>query len=146
MRFEKILVATDFSPGSNKALKVAISLARSVGAKICLCTALGAPDENCMVGGSYRPHLDLCQEKESAKSRLEDYAKEIGISDLLVECKVLSHRPSDEVPKLAKSLGCDLIVVGTHGHSGFKHFFLGSVAERVIRNSLVPVLVIPGRE
>ena len=54
--------------------------------------------------------------------------------------------PGTEVPACAKELACDLIVVGTHGRTGFRHFVLGSVTERIIRNSDVPVLVVPVRD
>ncbi len=59
---------------------------------------------------------------------------------------VLLHQPGTEVPVCAVEKGCDLIILGTHGRTGFRHFVLGSVTERIVRNSEVPVLVVPYRD
>jgi nucleotide-binding universal stress UspA family protein len=52
-------------------------------------------------------------------------------------------KPSEKVLKVAEEWGADLIVCGTHGRKGFEHLLMGSVAERLIRHSTIPLLVIP---
>ena len=51
--------------------------------------------------------------------------------------------PDREIVRLGKELGADWIVLGTHGRTGLSHLLLGSVAERVVRTSPVPVLTVP---
>jgi len=50
--------------------------------------------------------------------------------------------PFDEIIRYSKEHSIDMIVMGTHGYTGFKHIFMGSVAEKVVRYSLVPVLTV----
>ena len=63
-----------------------------------------------------------------------------------VEMTTLQGRAAPEIVAHAKKIGADLIVMGTHGRSGFQHALLGSVAERVVHHSPCPVLVVPARE
>ena len=72
-----------------------------------------------------------------------DRVKSAGVS---VETTTLSGRAAPEIVAHAKKTGADLIVMGTHGRSGFQHAILGSVAERVLRHSPCPVLVVPVRQ
>ena len=63
-----------------------------------------------------------------------------------VEMVTLSGREDEEIVEFACEKGLDLIVMGTHGRTGVKHAFVGSVAERVLRHSPIPVFVIPAKE
>jgi universal stress protein A len=54
--------------------------------------------------------------------------------------------PSQEITQIAKNISADIVVISTHGHTGLKHVFLGSVAERVVRHAPCPVLVVRERE
>lgn len=146
MGFNRILVATDFSPCSAKALEVAGSVANEFGARILLCHALEAPEENTLLGGSLKPMLNFPEEQRKAETALRAEAKKAGIEDLVDDVLVRLHQPGTEVPECAKEMNCDLIVVGTHGRTGFRHFVLGSVTERIVRHSEVPVLVVPVRD
>ena len=56
---------------------------------------------------------------------------------------ILFGRPQDEIVKCAEDQKADLIIMGTHGRTGLAHFLVGSVAERVVRTSKVPVLTVP---
>jgi len=73
------------------------------------------------------------------------YAEKIE-NGLQFEIVTKSGREDDETIKFAKEEKADLIVMGTHGRTGVEHVFFGSVAEKVLRNSLFPVLVIPDRK
>lgn len=62
-----------------------------------------------------------------------------------LDVRVAVGRPAAEILESASRLGADLIVMGTHGASGFEHFVVGSVAERVLRRATCPVLTVPPR-
>ncbi len=143
MAFRRLLVATDFSEFMPKILGIAKDLAAVHGAKIVFCTALEIPPENTLLGGALKPLIDVAEETRKAEERLKEAAEAHGLGNLVERYLVLHHLPGDEVPEAAAREGCDLIVVGTHGRSGFQHFVVGSVAERIVRRAKVPVLVVP---
>ena len=143
--YHKILIALDFSRASRLALEEGVELARLHGASLLLCTALTGPN---------LIHLDRRQgdtspvnedELDRAEARLHAQAKAVGLGPGEYEVKVLSKDPGNEIPKLAEALGCDLIIVANRGHSPKRRFFLGSVAESILRNSRTTVLVSKGR-
>jgi nucleotide-binding universal stress UspA family protein len=83
------------------------------------------------------------KEKHAAKSNLSKIKKlleQAGVAKVITEIEVGDAR--DEIVKVAKRYACDLIVMSTHGRSGFKRALLGSVADDVVRNSPCPVLLI----
>ncbi len=146
MTFKKILVATDFSASSAKAMDAASRLAEVHDARISLCHALEAPDENTLLGGSLKPLIEFSEEQRKAEAALRADAKRAGLAERLEDVVVRLHQPGNEVPELAKELGCDLIVVGSHGRTGLHQLAIGSVTDRIVRHSTVPVLVVPLRE
>jgi predicted phosphoribosyltransferase len=78
----------------------------------------------------------VATELERVASRLRPYVRE-------VECVVAEGRPAESIEAFARDRSVDLVVMGTHGRRGFTRAFLGSVAERVVRTSPVPVLTVP---
>jgi len=143
MAFKKILVATDFSKSAQKAAELAAELASSMNAEVLLVTALEVPDEMTLIGGSLKPLVNMKEAEASARELLEKEAERSGIAKLTWHPHVLPHQPGDEVPVLAHESGCDLIVTGTHGRAGFARWFIGSVADRILRCSRIPVLTVP---
>jgi nucleotide-binding universal stress UspA family protein len=83
----------------------------------------------------------LEKEANGATETVEDLAKKEGVT---VETVVLEGNPSHEIIEFADNNNIDLIIMGTLGKTGFDRFLLGSVAEKVTRNSKVPVLVVRG--
>mgnify|MGYP000374135893 CR=1 FL=1 len=142
----RILVATDFADYSQHALDYARALAHAQGASIVLHTSLDLPDPHTMVGGALKPMVDLAAVEQAASDSLEFEAKRAQLGQMLVGTDVGRYRPEDEIPRAAREHGCDLVVVGTRGHTGVERFVLGSVSERVAATSQVPVLVIPPRD
>lgn len=144
--YSKILVALDFSKASRHALEEGIELARLHGARLLLCTALThslVPDARSRhEGGEVAVAED---EFDRAEARLHAQAKAAGLSLGEYDTKVLPQDPGNAIPKLAETAGCDLIIVANRGHSPKRRFFLGSVAERILRNSRTTVLVSKGR-
>ena len=144
--FKKILVAVDFSPVSAAALRAAFSLARQLGSKLKIVHAVsmqmaGLP----MEGGLVYADPDLYQQQvEGAKAELARFITEHAGGASSFETEVLSGFPSDEVNRAAAESGADLIVMGTHGRTGLRHLFMGSVAESVLKGAKVPVLCVKG--
>jgi len=67
-------------------------------------------------------------------------------SGVKLETHLLEGIPYKEVVRMTEELDADLVVMGTHGRTGLKHLLLGSVAERVVRSSKVPVITVPSGE
>lgn len=138
--FSRILCPIDFERDSMDALELASRLAKENSATVCLLTVIGAPP----AAATALPPVQLNPDPEfemACVRRLEAIARE-KLAGASHEIFVASGNAAPEILNLAAQQGIDLIVMGTHGRTGLKHFFLGSVAERVIRESPVPVLTI----
>jgi nucleotide-binding universal stress UspA family protein len=138
--FSKILCPIDFERDSMDALELACRLAKQNSATVCLLTVVGIPPAAATALPPVPLFPDAEFEAESLR-RLEAIAQEklAGISH---EVFVASGNAAHEILSLAAEQKIDLIVMGTHGRTGVKHFLLGSVAERVVRESPIPVLTI----
>jgi nucleotide-binding universal stress UspA family protein len=138
-----ILVPTDFSLCSEKALTYAISIARRYGAKIYLVHV--SQVQFYANEYAYLPIEDaaMC---DAATSRLDKFAAGKINPELLAKTIVRNGVPFDEIVKTARELDTDIIVISTHGHAGLKHALIGSTAERVVRFAPCPVLVVRERE
>lgn len=124
---KQILFATDLSAGSEEAAPTARDYARRLGAKLHLLHVLW-------------PTAD-----PTPQPRLQALAAELG-ADVPVVTAVESGIPvADRIVDYAERHGIDLIVVGTHGRTGFSRALIGSVAERVVRTASCPVLTVPAR-
>lgn len=139
-RFSLLLVAVDLSPWSAQALRVAADLAGELGAAIraihvvrpsALELPEAAPDD-----------ADAGSVMDAHRAALARFvAAELGEATG-VELLVSGGDPAAEVVLAAESTGADLIVMGTHGRTGLRHLLLGSVAEQVVREARVPVMVV----
>ncbi|SHF72171.1 Nucleotide-binding universal stress protein, UspA family [Flavobacterium fluvii] len=139
---KRILVPTDFSIYSKEALKLASQIARKHDSEIILLHMLELPHQGSdpMGGGKTIPEIMLY--KEMAISNLEelmdsDYLKGINVSEA-VEFKSVHKGILDSCEKN----NVDLIIMGSHGTSGFDELLIGSNAEKVVRYSKIPVLVV----
>jgi len=148
--FKKILCPTDFSEPSYQALKAANELALHFSAELYLVhvvapiprlSALEAPE---IPGGLYDLNIPLHMEKleEDANTRLRQVTQERLSKGLSVHPIVVHGRAADEIVRVAEKEKVDLIVLATHGETGWQHFFAGSVAEKVVRIATHPVLTI----
>jgi len=147
--FRKILVPTDYSDTSRRALDVGLRLARLFEARI---VCLHAPDE--LPHGHLRSSLindvnDLIDEDEerlrqSARDRLTQLvaAGNPGIPLADIDFLVVSGNPADVILRASEELHCDLIVMGTHGRSGITDKLLGSTADRVARRATCSVMTV----
>jgi universal stress protein A len=136
----RILVPVDFSSHSDRAFRYALRLASRFGASVELIHAFESP----ITAEVYVPNLpemlnSLIREAEKQLTALKSAAAGEGVS---VEIHVLTGQPAHTIVEHARSGGFDLIVMGTHGRTGFSHLFVGSVAERVVRRAPCPVLTV----
>lgn len=139
---KKILVPTDFSPHANNALKAAAKIAQKCAAEILLLHILELPQQgsDSINVGTEIPEVMFF--KNAAENRLIELAKSDILSGLSVSTALKLDRTSLGVTKTAEANNVDLIVMGSHGASGFKELFIGSNTEKVVRTSDAPVLVI----
>ena len=144
--FKNILIPTDGSPLSQKAVVQGVALAKSVGAKVTAFFA--APPATPIV---YRDHLPVGyatpgEHEEMIKKTAAKYlgfveraAKKAGISCESVH--VTSDYPEEGILKVAQKKKCDLIVIATHGQGGLRGMFIGSVTQKVLNQAKIPVMV-----
>ncbi|MDK2892745.1 universal stress protein [Methanohalophilus sp.] len=139
--YKKILIATDGSEQNRRAINYGIELARLSEAKVYVIYVVDtASFESIPMDGGWEMMYELLEkEGREITDTVSDMIKENNID---VESRVLEGHPSHEIIEFAENNDIDLIVMGTHGKSGFDRFLLGSVAEKVTRNSKVPVMVV----
>jgi nucleotide-binding universal stress UspA family protein len=144
--FQKILIATDGSETSQKAVKMGVELASKHGAKIMAVyvadtSRLGYLPDYIQYSGMIRD-LMLKEGKEST-DYIEEIAKTAGVA---CENLILEGKPSDELLRVSRESGADLMVMGSVGRGGLDRFLLGSVAEKVVQHSKIPIMLVPGRK
>lgn len=141
--YKNIFIATDGSAHNKKAINHSIEIAKLSGAKLyagyVVDTAAFASIP--MDAGWEMMYELLEQEANAATESVQKMAEDVGIE---FETVTLEGNPSHEIIEFADNNNIDLIVMGTLGKSGLDRFLLGSVAEKVTRNSKVPVLVVRG--
>ncbi|WP_149276552.1 universal stress protein [Pareuzebyella sediminis] len=137
----KIIVPLDFSQQSEYALKVAASLAKRYGADILALHMLELNQAMITSSEGFHPEqtvfLIKLAEKRFTEFLDKSYLKGIKVTPVVKHYKVFS-----EVNEVAKEHKADLIVMGSHGTDGLQEIFVGSNAEKVVRNADLPVLVI----
>lgn len=143
--FARILVPTEFSSHSETALGYATALAKQSGGSVELLHVLEDP----FMPGTwsaevYLPDVPTLRDQLAADAdvRLEPYRERFRKEGVPIVTTIRSGRAADLILDYAKAAKADLIVMGTHGRSGLSHLFMGSVAERVIRTAICPVLTV----
>jgi nucleotide-binding universal stress UspA family protein len=139
--YDHLLLPTDGSEGISTVAEHAGSLARQYDATV---HALSVVDTRNRFEG---PNIGLGTEawEDAERDRAEravDTAAGAVPDDVAVERRVESGVPHAEVLDYADAADVDLIVMGTHGRTGLDHYLIGSIAERVVRQSPIPVLTI----
>ena len=141
--YQRILIATDGSEPNKKAVTYGIELARLSGAKVNVAYVVDtAAFASVPMDAGWEMMYELLQkEGNEAIQQIVDDAKASGID---IEGSLLEGHPSHEIIEFAQNNEIDVIVLGTLGKGGLDRFLLGSVAEKVTRNSKVPVFVVRG--
>jgi universal stress protein A len=145
LTLRRILVPIDFSPCSAAALRYAVPLARQFRARIGLI----------YVGQEYYftpslAALDASSAEVSSRAnsaaRLAEFATKEISNEVPVDILIRNGNAADEIVRAAGEFGADMIIISTHGYSGWKHTWFGSTAETLVRHAKCPVLVVKGSE
>jgi len=139
---KKILVPTDFSNHAQYALEVAAQIAKKNSGEIMLLHMLELPHQAGDAVGSGTDIPEIMLFKNAAINRLDDLMDDECLEGLQVSEIIQFELAFDGIMKVSEKNDIDLIVMGSHGANGFKEMFIGSNAEKVVRNSTIPVLII----
>lgn len=138
----KILVPTDFSEQAENALKVAAMLAKRHEAEIYLLYMMEIPMQQIDPGAVQSDIPEALFFMKLAHKKFEDLLASDFLEGITVHETVKADITFNEIKDACKEYDIDLIVMGSHGATGLKEMFVGSNAEKVVRTSIVPVLVI----
>lgn len=141
---KRILWPTDFSGPAGEALGPAAELAEHFGAELLIVHVIDPMPVVPTPPGPLAMNVSLyVEERREEASRLIDGLKKSRIPEAVkVTPLIVEGPPADEIAHRAKDFGADLIVMATHGETGWRHALFGSIAEHVLRASPCPVLLI----
>lgn len=139
---KKILLPIDFSSAGKPALHYAKTFAQLTGAGVCLVHVMEriySPDEFTYI------QIDIAQTQEQVSREIG--ALQMGIfQHVKTDFSIRQGLPFQEIVDTAKEKNADLIIMATHGYTGFRHILIGSTAERVVRHAACPVLVVRSKQ
>jgi len=144
--FKKVLSPTDFSEASYAGLAVANELALHFSAELLVVHVVAAVPLPIMDSGEGLGGFDVSsyqlELEASAKNSLQELLDQRVSKELRVRPLVAYGDAANEVVRIAEAEQVDLIVIATHGMTGWRHFIFGSVAEKVVRHAPCPVMTI----
>lgn len=137
-----IIVPIDFSEQSENALKVAASLSKKYGSEIIALHMLELNEAMISSSEGFHPEQTVFLIK-MAEKRINEFLDKPYLQDVKKVTPIIKHfKVFSEVNDVAEKHGADMIIMGSHGSDGLKEIFVGSNAEKVVRSSEIPVLVI----
>jgi nucleotide-binding universal stress UspA family protein len=140
---KKILVPTDFSSHSENALKVAVQIAkRNIDSEIVVVHMLEMPGNGDDALSTSHDIPELIFFKNAAVNKMNDLLDADYLNGINISSSIQFHKTLKGIVDSSNKFNVDLIVMGSHGASGFHEMFIGSNAEKVVRNSNIPVLII----
>jgi nucleotide-binding universal stress UspA family protein len=145
-RISRILVPTDFSALGEEALDHAVSLANTYGAELVLLHVVD--DAPVLAIHTMELATDVVLEDTTVGARVQLDAVKFMCQtriDKKVRTVIRRGNPHEEIVRSAEEEAADLIVMATHGRTGFAHVLLGSVAEKVVQHARVPVMTVKPR-
>ena len=143
--FKHILISTDGSPVSNKAAKAGIALARALGAKVTAYCAL--EELQIFYGEGYIPsqtEIDrlVRRARETGQRRVDVIGKMAKAARVpFVSVVTKAYSPYEGIIAAAKKRKCDVIFMASHGRRGLSKLIMGSVTQKVLSHSRIPVVV-----
>jgi len=148
MGIRRILVPIDYSEHSRAALSYGVEFARNFGASLDIVHVWDRPTyltDAVMVqrpGEAHKPLGELI--RENAQRDMDEFLGQVSLpSDLSTSSRLLSGEPASALLAELKKGEHDLVILSTHGRTGFAHLLLGSIAEKLVRLSPIPVLTVP---
>ncbi|MBN1161626.1 MAG: universal stress protein [Dehalococcoidales bacterium] len=151
--FDKILVCLDGSKLAEQILPYVVEQAKRFRSKIVLFQAYTIPATTFVSAtpGTVNMAPNLIQQEEQrlkkeAVKYLEEVAESLRENGLEVECVVVEGSAGNLIVSYAQDEAVDLIALATHGHSGLSRIVFGSVADQVLRESGLPILIIKPQE
>lgn len=143
-RTRSILFATDFSRASTAALGQAIELAKAAGRELLIAHVVVYPGPMAMDGMVFPQVYEELEEdiRRDAAGRLAGLLKRVEKTGVRASTVLLRGVPHQAITSLARSRNAEMIVVGTHGRTGFSRLIVGSVASRVVASASCPVLTV----
>jgi nucleotide-binding universal stress UspA family protein len=141
--YRTILVAVDGSPDAAAALRHAQSLARDQHARLILLTVAPTASPQVVSPGVFLPPPE---DAGGLFARILREAADAVAPDIGVELRLDRGRPAQRILAVARECGCDLIVMGFHGHGRLHHALMGSVSDSVLRTGGLPVLLMRAEE
>jgi nucleotide-binding universal stress UspA family protein len=147
-KIKRIVAPTDLSPYGKLAAESAVDYAKAFKAEVhVLHIVVPQVYQSEMPEMMMPPMQDVSAELvTAAKKRLHEWQKDMP-NDVAIETHVVESTRNAEtaICEFAESMDADLIVIGSHGHTGLMHMLLGSTAEQVVRHAKCPVLVVKPR-
>jgi nucleotide-binding universal stress UspA family protein len=143
--YSKILLPLDQSETAEAALPHAAAIARAFESELILLSVvepITILPEPGVVGPVLSVSVDMEAEAKSAKAYLSKQAEKLRQQGIKVRTAVVEGTPSGQVCQYVQEKGIDLIVMTTHGRSGISKFVYGSVAEHILHNAKIPVLLV----
>jgi universal stress protein A len=142
---KKIICSTDFSDPSYEGIKAATELADHFTAELLLLHAVTPVPTMAGAGAPTGFHIPsmLKEMEEHAAKMLEGIKSGKIKKSIKTRTMVVHGRPADEIVRTAEEEKADMIIIATHGQSGWRRFISGSVTERVVRMASCPVLAVP---
>jgi nucleotide-binding universal stress UspA family protein len=142
----RILCPIDYSDHSRRALDHAVAIARWYGSTVTVFHVTAVlPVTAYAPAGPIIPPAVTPEDRAAMIEGLRTFAEgEAGSSGVPLEFELAEGNVAAEILLASRSMPSDLLVLGTHGYSGFDRFVLGSVTEKVLRKATCPVLTVPG--
>lgn len=148
--FRRILAPTDFSEPSLSGQKAAGELARESDAELLLIHVVAPvrsiPPTGPPVHAGFEMSSVMEELEEAARETVEAMVEERKGEGIRARGQVVQGNPAEEIASAAEKENADVIVIATHGWTGWRRFVFGSVAEKVVRLASCPVLTIPAAE
>ena len=150
---KKVLIALDYDPAAQKIAETGYALAKSMNAKVILLHVISDPayysslNYSPIFGYDSFSNLGIVQTtaveelKKAAKNYLDKSKQHLG--DETIETVIKDGDFGESILDTAKEMNVDIIVMGSHGRRGFDKILMGSVAEKVLHKTTIPLFVIP---
>ena len=142
LAIRRILVPTDFSPHADRAVEVAVDLARTFDAEVHLLHCYEINPGAISPYGIAMPVGFDRELRSAAEARLEQVREKVASDGVPVRSHLEPTVPALSIFEVVEEIDADLIVMGTRGLSGIQHVLMGSTAERTVRLAPCPVMVV----